>query len=142
MKSLSPNAAVIFAFIGVAILAWTGVCWGDWILLHKTEDAEVYYDKDDVTTSSSGTANVWVKYDYTKQGVSNKVNLLGTKFENLDHSIILFEFDCVGKLVLSLSTVYFSKDKSVIENKELDNNWEFISTGSLFDALYNKVCNK
>ena len=42
--------------------------------------------------------------------------------------------------VLSLSTVYFSKDKSVLEIKEPDNDWEYISTGSLFDTLYNKVC--
>ena len=140
IKSLWANVAVIFAFIGFTVLAWTGVCWADWILFHKTEDADLYYDKDDITRSSSGTANVWAKYVFTKQGVRDKVNVLGAKFENLDHSITLFEFDCVGKLVLSLSTVYFSKDKSVLEIKEPDNDWEYVSTGSLFDTLYNKVC--
>ncbi len=140
MKSLSANGAVIFAVIGFTILACTGVCWADWVLFQKTEDADLYYDKADITRSSSGTANVWAKYVYTKQGVRDKVNLLGKKFESLDHSITLFEFDCVGKLVLSLATVYFSENKGVLETKEPDNDWEYISTVSPFNTLYNEVC--
>jgi len=83
---------------------------------------------------------VWAKYVYTEVGVKNRVKQFGTNFETLDHSIILFETDCVGKLVLSLSTVHFSKDKGVLKIEESDHNWVYISAGSLFDTLYGKVC--
>jgi hypothetical protein len=140
IKSLLVNIAIILTCFGFTCFACTGVCWADWILFAKTEDANLYYDKDDITRSSSGTANVWGQYVYTEVGVKDRVRRLGPKFETLDHSITLFEIDCVGKLVLSLSTVYFSKDKGVLKIEEPDNNWVYISTGSLFDTLYGKVC--
>jgi hypothetical protein len=134
------NGAIVLACFVFTCFACTGVCWADWILFGKTEDAYLYYDKDDITHSSSGTANVWAKYVYTEVGVKNRVKQFGTNFETLDHSIILFETDCVGKLVLSLSTVHFSKDKGVLKIEESDHNWVYISAGSLFDTLYGKVC--
>jgi hypothetical protein len=140
IKSLLANAAIIYCCIGFTCLACTGACWADWVQFAKTEDADLYYDKDDITRSSSGTDNVWVKYVYTEVGVKDRVKQLGPKFENLDHSITLFEIDCVGELVLSLSTVYFSKDKSVLKIEEPEKSWVYISTGSLFDTLYGKVC--
>ncbi len=140
IKSRLASVAITFALFGFACLAWTGVCWADWILFAKTEAADLYYDKDDITHSSAGTAYIWVKYVYTELGVKNKVNQLGLKFENLDHSIALFEFDCVGKLVLSLSAVYFSKEKAVLEIKEAENGWKYIPSGSPLDSLYGKAC--
>jgi hypothetical protein len=138
--SLLISTAIILTCFGFTCFACTGVCWADWILFGKTEDAELYYDKEDITRSSSGTDNVWAKYVYTEVGVKDRVRQLGAKFENLDHSITLFEIDCVGKLALSLSTVYFSKDKSVLKIDKPDNNWVYISTGSLFDTLHGHVC--
>ena len=140
IKSQLANLAIIVCCIGFTCLACTGVCWADWILFAKTEYADLYYDKDDITRSSAVTDNVWVKYVYTEAGVNDRVKQFGPTFENLDHSITLFEIDCVGKLVLSLSTVYFSKDKSVLKIEEPDKSWFYISTGSLFDTLYSKVC--
>jgi hypothetical protein len=140
ITSLWVNGAIILTCFLFACFACTGVCWADWILFTKTENAELYYDKDDITHSSSGTADVWAKYVYTEVGIKDRVKRSGTKFERLDHSITLFEIDCIGKLVLSLSTVYFSKDRGVLEIEEHDHNWVYISTGSLFDTLYGKVC--
>jgi hypothetical protein len=140
IKSLLTNVAIIFCCIGFTCLALTGACFADWVQFAKTENADLYYDKDDITHSSSGTANVWAKYVYTEVGVKDRVRQCGPKFENLDHSITLFEIDCVGKLVLSLSTVFFSKDKGILKIEESGYNWIYISTGSLFGTLYGKVC--
>ena len=139
MKSLLFNVTALMGFVFICF-AWPKICRADWFLFAKTEKADLYYDKEDITHSSSGTANVWAKYVYTEAGIRDRVKRFGPKFEKLDHAITLLEFDCVGKLALSLSMVYFSKGKDVLEIQGPDNNWVYISTGSPFNTLYGEVC--
>ncbi len=140
MKFLSGNSGILLLIVGYAVLGYSGACWADWTLFDKTENADYYYDKEDVTPSSSGTVSVWTKQVYSKRGIAEMVNNLGTRYESLDHSINFLEFDCVGKIVLPLSIVYFSKNGGVLETKEPNHEWDFFLKGSMFDALYEEVC--
>jgi hypothetical protein len=140
MRSLSANFAIVFLLIGFAVLGGSETSWAEWTLFDKTDDADFYCDIEDIARPSSGIDTVWTKQVYTKKGVEDRVGLFGKNFEQLDHSIDLVELDCLGKLALSLSIVYFSKDGSVLNIKESDNRWQFISSNPIYDALYWKVC--
>lgn len=140
MKFLSGKLAFFLLMVGYALLACSEASWADWTLFDKAEDADCYYDKEDITRSSSGTVSVWTKQVFTKKGIAEMMNELGARYESLDHSISFLEFDCVGEMVLSLSIVYFTKNGGVLEIKELNHGWNFILDGSMFDALYRKVC--
>ncbi len=140
MGSSSRHLTVILAVVVFSIISDSGVCQADWILFGKTEDADLYYNQEDITRSPSGTVTLWSKQVYPKRGVEDMVTRSGTRFDQLDHSIHLSEFDCLGKMVLSLSMVYFSKSGTVLEIREPVHQWEFVSPGSTFDRLYNKAC--
>ena len=140
MKSLSANFTVVFLLIGFTILGGSETSRAEWILFDKTDDADFYCDMEDITRSSSGVDTVWTKQVYKRKGVEDRVGLFGTDFEHLDHSIDLVELDCLGKLALSLSMVYFSKNGSVLKIEEPDNRWQFITSNSIYDPLYRKVC--
>jgi hypothetical protein len=140
MKSKSTYCAAVLAVVGFVVIGYSEICRADWIPFDKNEDADFYYDKEDLKRSSSGIVTLWVKQIYTKKGGRDAGTLLGKNFENLDHSVTLFEVDCVGKMDVFLSTVYFSKNGTVLEIKEPASRWEFISAGSTFDILYSKVC--
>ena len=79
---------------------------------------------------------------YNAKGVKEMMSRHGAAFDTLDHSVHLSKLDCVGKLALSLSTVYFAKEGNVLKAEEPTNQWEFIPPGSNRDALYQKVCSK
>jgi len=140
MKFLSGNFGFLLLIVGYVILGYSEACWADWTLFDRTENADCYYDKEDITSSSSGTVSVWTKQVYSKEGIAEMVSKFGTRYESLDHSINFLEFDCVGKIVLPLSIVYFSKNGGVLDTQEPGREWDFFLKGSMFDALYEKVC--
>ncbi len=140
MKCFAGKKLLPFLSAFITILVSSGICWADWILFDKTEDAEFYYDNEDIKHFSSKVVTVWTKHVYTKKGISEMVNLLGPRYETLDHSVNLWEFDCVGQLVMSLSVVYFSTDRRLIETKGSDGRWEFVTKIPMLQALYDKVC--
>ena len=138
---LLPNRlSVIVMTIGLAILGYSEICRADWILFDKGTDADFYYDGEDMKRSSSGIVTLWLKRIYTEKGRAEMSVILGSRSEELDHSITLSDIDCVGKMILPLSSVYFSKDRKVLEIKESSSQWEFVGEGSPFEVLCGKVC--
>ena len=140
MKPTSMYLGILLSVVGFVVIGHSEMCRADWVLLDKNEDVHFYYDREDLKHSSSGIVTLWIKQVYTKKGGKDVGTAFGENFENLDHSVTLSEVDCVGRMVVFLSTVYFSKDKTVLEIKESASRWEFISGGTTFDILYSKVC--
>jgi hypothetical protein len=140
MKPNSMYLAILLSVVGFVVIGHSEICRADWVLLDKNEDAVFYYDKEDLKHSSSGIVTLWIKQVYTKKGIEGLPAIVGAGFRNLDHSITLSEVDCVGKMDLPLSTVYFSTSGEVLEIKEPNSQWEFISGESTFAILYKEVC--
>ncbi len=142
MRSSSRSLVLIVATVGFAIVASSEVSWAAWILLGRTENGDLYYNGEEIQHSASGIVTVWTKMVYTEKGVKAMVAQRGPGFDGLDHSVHLSEIDCVGKLALSLSTVYFAKKGKVLKTEEPTNRWEFIPPESNRDTLSQKVCSK
>ena len=142
MKSSSTRLVLIAALVGFAITTSPETCRADWILLAGTETGDLFYDREDIQHSASGIVTVWTKMVYNGKGIREMVAQHGPAFDALDHSVHLSELDCVGKLALSLSTVYFVKGGRVLKTEESTDQWEFIPPGSNRDAVYQKVCSK
>jgi hypothetical protein len=140
MKSLSVKLGIILVVIGLAIFASAEVWGEDWKLFKKTEDANFYYDKEDITRSPQKIVKVWIKQVYKKKGKMDMVNLVGARYENLSYSINSLEFDCGAKMVHFLSIAYHSKNGDVLDLENPPDKWESISPNSMFDVLYKKVC--
>ncbi len=128
--------------VGFAVLVLSEVSWADWVLLKSMENGNLYYNTEDIQHSASGIATVWTKMVYNEKGVKAMVAQHGPAFDTLDHSVHLSEVDCVGKLALSLSTVYFAKGGKILKTEEPTNRWEFIPPESNRAILFRKVCSK
>ena len=61
MKSLSVKLGFILVVIGLALFTSAEVWGEDWKLFKKTEDANFYYDKEDITRSPQKIVKVWIK---------------------------------------------------------------------------------
>ena len=121
MRSSSTRLVLIAALVGFAIAASPEACRADWTLLSGTETDDLFYDREDIQHSPSGIVTVWTKMVYNGKGVREMVAQHGPAFDTLDHSVHLSEIDCVGRLALSLSTIYFAKGGTVLETEEPTN---------------------
>ncbi len=142
MRLPSRRFTLITALVGVIIAASSGTCRADWVLLNSTENGDLFYNGEDIQHSASGIATVWTKMVYNEKGIKTMAAQHGPDFEALDHSVHLSEVDCLGRMALSGSTVYFSKAGAVLKIEESVAQWDFIPPGSNRDILYQKVCPK
>ncbi len=128
--------------IGLAIFGY-GEVWGaDWKLYGSSEKSLAYYDTQSITRPSKNIVRVWVKITYTEKGVMDTVGSLGKKYEDLSHSIILREINCVEKMIHSLSGTYYDNGGGVIYTSSSPylREWVFIAPESLAESLYEEIC--
>jgi len=140
MKSLAGKAGIMCVITGLTLFGYSEGWGEDWKLFKKTADAKFYYDRKDITRSPKKLVSVWVKQVYTKKGKMDMINLVGLRYEYLSYSINSLEFDCGGKMVRFLSMAYYSKNGDVLDLEDSPDKRESITPNSMFDALYNKVC--
>ncbi len=142
MRSFSRHRILIPAMVGFAIFVFSEASRADWVLLSRMENGDLYYNGEDIQHSASGIVTVWTKMVYNGKGVKEMMAQHGPAFETLDHSVHLSVVDCVGKMALSLSAVYFGKNSAVLKSEERAGRWNFIPPGSNRDALFQWVCSK
>jgi hypothetical protein len=140
MKSLSVKLGVILAVIGLAIFGYTEVWGEDWKLYSDTEMELWFFDASSITQPSKNIVRVWVKMDLTEKGVLDAVEKLGKKYENLKHSIILWEINCAEKKQRRLSATNYDHKGSEINSISFHSQWRFINPESMIESLYKEVC--
>jgi hypothetical protein len=103
MKSLSVKLGVIL--IGLAIFGCAGMRGASWKSFSSTDLYEGFYYVSKSHLLYKGTVRVWIKLEYTEEGIGENVKEFGKDYENLSYSLQLWEIDCPGKKqrILSIS---------------------------------------
>ena len=138
MKSLLVKLGVLF--IGVLILGHAEVWGEDWKLYSATEMELWFFDTSGITQPSKNIVRVWVKMDLTEKGVLDAVKKLGKKYENLNHSIILWEINCAEKKLRRYLSTNYDHKGSEINSFSSPSQWRVIILESIDESLYKEVC--
>jgi len=138
MKSLLGKLGVIL--IGLAIFTNTEVWGEDWKLYFANENLLAYYDAQSITQPSKNIVRVMIKLDYTEKGVINYVGKFGKEYENLKHSIILWEINCAEKKQRRFSLTNYDHKGSEINSFSSPLQWRVIIPESIGEGLYKEVC--
>ncbi len=138
MKSVLGKVGVVL--IGFVIFGY-GETWGaDWRLYGRDDKRIRYYDADRVIRLTKNSAKVWIKFEYTDEGVIEMVKSYGKKYENLSQQIAVEEINCSEKAWRNLSLTHYSKRGKVIFSCSHEGQWNFIGPGSAGESLYEAVC--
>ena len=144
MKSLFVKLGVIF--IGLFIFGHAEVWGADWVLYGETDTYKFYYDKESIHRPSKNIVEVSEKQFYTDKGIIYMVGELGKKYENLSHSMTLWQIDCANQNFRFLSLTHYSKEEKVIYSRRLlyaserAGEWSPIIKGTMGEILYKAVC--
>ena len=141
MKSLLGKLGVIL--IGLAIFGNAEVWGADWSLYGIAGNGtfEGFYDAESIMMLSKNIVRVADKKVYTEKGVVELVENYGKKYENVSHSIVLWEINCEMKMVYMLSLTYYSKGGEILFSQNYDDNkWIFIPLESMIELLFKAVC--
>lgn len=144
MKSLLGKLGVIL--IGLVIFGYAEVRGADWVLYGETDTYKYYYDKESINRPSKNIVEVSEKQIYTDKGIIYMVGELGKKYENLSHSITLWQIDCANQNFRFLSLTHYSREEKVIYSRRLlyaserAGEWSPIIKGTMGERLYKAVC--
>jgi hypothetical protein len=144
MKSLLGKLGVLS--IGLLILGNSEVWGADWVFYGETDTYKFYYDKESISRPSKNIVEVSEKLIYLDKGVNFIVRELGQKYENLSHSITLWQIDCPNENFRFLSLTYYSKEEKIIYSRKLlyssgpAQEWSPITKGTMGWRLYEAVC--
>jgi len=139
-------AYAFLVFIGFYLLDH-GEVWGaDWKFLERDDEGIWFYDSENVERHSDNRIRVRIKKNYDKKGVWKAVEKYGTDYMNLDHVLSVWEIDCFQKKFRLLSAIFYSKDKSIIQDYADEKVKYFIlediPPDSYIELVCTKVCNK
>ena len=139
MKLLLVKLGVIFFIF--TIFGYVKVWGADWRSYGESSIGVYYYDADGITRPSKNIVRVWEKVVYSAKGVKKHVEESGKRYENLSHSLNLWEVDCVEKKERILQTTEYLKDGTVLSSTQSQKTpWSFVSPTSIGEALYEAVC--
>ena len=146
MKSLSIKLGVIFVVIGTAVFHYAEARGEDWIYYGRTDKYVCFYDTKSISHPSLNIVEVSEKQNYTDKGITFMVEAIGKKYENLSHTITLWEINCAEKKFRFLSLTHYSKANNPIYSWKLlyssdsPTEWSSFIPGSLGGKLYKAVC--
>jgi hypothetical protein len=146
-KSLSNVLGVTSVIIGIAILYCIEVIAADWKSLGSDDDFSYFYDSATISYPSKAIARVWTKTIYKEKGrVKTMERFRGNKelsgiIKNVDHTLNLFEINCLDKKFRTLSGIFYSKNGKVLKTVESTSGlWKFIPPDTMYEAIYEVVC--
>jgi hypothetical protein len=139
MKSLLGKLGVILV-IGLTIFGYAEVWGAEWKFYGSSEKVFYYYDTQSITHPSKDIVRVWERWDYTEKGVLDKVGKFGKEYENLSHTIFLWEINCSEKKDRGLSLTHYDHKGSAIHSIRSPSEWSFITPESIGEIMYKEVC--
>lgn len=138
---MTKRNGVILAVIGFIVFFLCIEGWGaDWKFYAASEQILYYYDAQNITHPSKNIVRVWERWDYTEKGVLDMVGTSGKKYENLSHSIILWEINCSEKKDRGLSLTHYDHKGSVVHSISSPSDWNFIVPETVGEVIYKEVC--
>ncbi|MBI5967411.1 MAG: hypothetical protein HY882_06105 [Deltaproteobacteria bacterium] len=127
-------------FIGLATIGYVESWGADWKAYGETGFGVSSYDTENITHPSKNIVRVWTKTVYSRNGTIRLVIKHGSRYENLSHSVRLWEINCVDKTYRFLSLQNYSQDGVVLFSEEVKKEWDFIVPDSMDENLYKEVC--
>ncbi len=144
MKSLFILWGVILA--GLAIFGSSEAREEDWKFYGRTDHYTCFYDVKSIGHPSENIVEVSEKQIYTNPGIHFMIGELGKKYENLSHSVTLWQINCVDKKFRCLSLTHTSKENKIIYSWRIlyssgpSGEWNTLVSGSMGERLYKEVC--
>jgi len=117
MKSLSDKLGVVLIGLLIFITGCQSTRGGDWKYFNSTDLYEGFYYVSKSHFLYKGTVRVWIKLEYTEEGIAENVKEFGKDYENLSYSLQLWEIDCPGKKERILSISQYSVDGNILKTK-------------------------
>jgi len=127
-------------FIGIATVGYGESRGADWKVYGETVFGVSFYDTESITHPSKSIVRVWTKIVYSRNGMIRLVIRHGSRYENLSHSVRLWEINCVDKTYRFLSMQNYSQEGVVLFSEEGKKDWDFIVPDSMDENLYKEVC--
>jgi hypothetical protein len=137
---------IIFVFVAFIIFSYVEA-WGEDRMFYGGNDKYTcFYDLKRINRLSHNVVRVSDYQYYTKEGKDLMIRKLGGKYENLSHTMTLWEINCAEKKFRFLSLTHYSKENSPIYSWQLlyssdsSTEWTSFTSGSLGEGLYKAVC--
>jgi len=139
---------------GIIFLAMIGLWWfcssevgGEERMFYGRNDKYTcFYSLESISRPPQAIVKVSDYQYYTKEGKDLMIKELGKKYENLSHTITLWEINCAEKKFRFLSLTHYSKENKAIYSWKLlyssdsPNEWSSFTPGSLGEKLHKAVC--
>ncbi len=140
MRSLLHKSGVVLLFL-FTILVYEEAWGADWKTFGSDSNTVSFYDKENISHSSSDIVRVSIEVVYTPTGVSDLVHTYGNRYRGLDHKVSLFELNCKDKMIRLLSsTWYWADGREITPYLTPNNKWYSIIPESSEEDLQNEVC--
>ena len=137
---------IIFVFVAFIIFSYVEA-WGEDRMFYGGNDKYTcFYDLKSINRLYHDVVRVSDYQCYTKEGKDLMIRELGGKYENLSHTMTLWEINCAEKKFRFLSLTHYSKENSPIYSWKLlyssdsSTEWSSFTPGSLGEKLYKPVC--
>jgi len=108
------NRLMIIGGIGLLIVGCPEAWGADWMFYGGTDQYSCFYDIKSISHPSENIVEVSEKQNYTSKSVNFMVGELGKKYENLSHSIAVWQIDYRDKKFRFLSLTHYSKGGKAI----------------------------
>jgi len=125
---------------GLIIISMGDVYGADWKLFSSSIICDHYYDRQSITSSSKKVVRLWAKRVFSEKGVADMVKDFGEKYKVLNHSIELFELNCIEKKFSIIKSIYRSNDGVVISSVSGESSGDDIPPESVVEFLYKEIC--
>ena len=147
MKSLSVKLGVMLAVFGLTIFGYAEVWGADWKSIGSDDDFSYFYDSASITYPSKNIGRLWTKIIYKEKGrikameqFRENKDLLSI-IKNVDHTLTLFEINCVDKKFRTLKGIFYSKDGNILKLVDATPGiWKIIPPDTMYEAFYDVVC--
>jgi hypothetical protein len=145
LRSKLVIASIFLFFLGFQLPVYGKYGNGFWDFLEKDEEG-IWFYYHDIDCPAPNHSIVRTKIIYNQNGVLKHIDKYGEGYLNLDHSISVWEIDCFQKKFRLIYTIFYAKDKSIIECYDDEKGKYFaledIPAGSYIELVSEMFCGK
>lgn len=133
-----------FILIGIVSLFLFSVTSGayDWRPYGKTYNGKFYYDAETIRQISKNVMKVWVKTEYSPEGVEFVIKTMGQKYSELSYLVSSYKIDCAEQKFMITESAFFAHDGSIIYSWKAQDEWSEVLSNSITALLLKAVCQK
>ncbi len=131
----------IFAVLGLIVFFAIGARAVDWELIATSDEGvSIYYKPQSIKRLSNGIARVSNKVVYSGKGLQDAIKRYGLEYNELSHSIELYEFNCSKKKRRNLSATIYRRDGSVIGTFSDESPWVPVIPETVSATMFDIIC--